>query len=81
MARRLIEDAFKHFALMCFGDIEHEQYVDLQRTFYAGVATLLDIQFKHVSHGPEIEEADLQLMFDIKQELKDFAKATVLGLK
>jgi hypothetical protein len=78
-----IETEWRSFCKASFADdlqwTHPQQYIDLRRTFYGGVAALLGILMKSLSPGDEITEADLQMVRDASKELQEFIEALKRG--
>ena len=72
MKSAFIEKEWRKFCLACLGNISDQQYIDLRRTFYGGVAALLNIQLTRLDGGDEATENDLAMMHSIQDELANF---------
>ncbi len=69
MESAFIEKEWRKFCLACFGNISDQQYIDLRRTFYGGIAALLSVQLNQLEGGDEATENDLAMMHSIQDEL------------
>jgi hypothetical protein len=57
------------------------QLQECRRAFYAGAQALLHTVMRLSDPGIEPTEADMRMMEGIEQELQDFAKAVMAGVK
>lgn len=69
MESAFIEKEWRKFCLACFGNISDQQYIDLRRTFYGGVSSLLSVQLNQLEPGDDATESDLAMMHSIQDEL------------
>jgi hypothetical protein len=78
---RMIEKEWLDFCRKCFGNISHQQYIDLRRTFYGGAAALYGLQMRLLdpSAGDEPTEQDLQMMRGLRTELDHFNEEVKAG--
>jgi hypothetical protein len=80
-APKMLQEAFKNFALATFGQISAEQYVDLQRTFIGGASCLLSLLFNEMTPGDETTDHDMNLMRSISREIGEFVEDVKRGKK
>ncbi len=72
-------DAYRRHVLPAnAGDVQVDE---TRKGFYAGAHTLLVLILKHLSGSDDVEDADLDLMDDIKQELDEYAASVMSGSK
>jgi biotin synthase-like enzyme len=55
------------------------QRQEMRRAFYAGASALFTIMTTQMTEGDEPQEADMNMMDDIHQELNDFSDAIGAG--
>jgi hypothetical protein len=73
MSSHRIEDEWRSFCITCFSDISEQQYIDLRRTFYGGVAGFINIVTQHSDIPVE------QLYEELKDELRTFLRSVKEG--
>lgn len=79
MDNATLETEWRKFALACFGDIGHQQYTDLRRTFYAGASALFFLFMKVLDPGVEPTEADLAKVTVLHAEINNFNEEVKAG--
>lgn len=72
MSKQLIEDEWNDFSLKCLANITHQQFIDLRRTFFGGASALYHLMMTHLDSGDEPTEQDLQMMRDLRDEIRAF---------
>ncbi len=81
MTDTIIQEEFDRFCLQCFGNVSHQQYIDLRRTFFGGAAAVLTRAMNQLSPGDEPTDDDLEMMRSINREFEEFGKAVLRGEK
>lgn len=74
--KQIINDLWQAYVTTVYNklpDPEGSQYIQVRRAFYAGVYAFMGLEFSsQLTPGPEAEQADIELMESIDEELKAF---------